>query len=167
MPGATHNTHSPPSTRTFSCILLVIVSVLWSTCYAPSEPVLPAISVFFMLAAYTAMAAQIPLPIVYSRCLCVMCYYFFHFVLSALPDFVANRICQCCYLTLTSASDVIRLLKCSSIFTTVLSWIILRERSSKVALQALLPGSFEVHLIVERLIPELSNFKIITAITRE
>jgi drug/metabolite transporter (DMT)-like permease len=158
MSGATHNTRTPPARHTFSWFLLIMANVLWAASYVASKFALHETSVTFMLAARMTIAALILLPllIVRHRELRLTRRDFAQLALLALAGFIINKLFEYNGLALTSASDVALLISSESIFTAVLSWIILRERFSKVTLLALLLGLFGVYLIIERsLIPKL------------
>ena len=61
-------------------------------------------------------------------------------------------------LALSTASDVALLITSESIFTAVLSWLLLRERFKFLTVFALLLGMFGVYLIVERsLVPNIPS----------
>lgn len=74
----------------------------------------------------------------------------------ALVGFVINKVLEFGGLALTTASDVALLITSESIFTALLSWLLLRERVRLSTVCALLLGFFGVYLIVERsLLPTL------------
>ena len=61
-------------------------------------------------------------------------------------------------LAFSSASDVALLITSESLFTAILSWILLRERFKLLTVFALLIGMFGVYLIVERsLVPNIPS----------
>jgi drug/metabolite transporter (DMT)-like permease len=76
--------------------------------------------------------------------------------LLALIGFVINKMLEYGGLALTTASDVALLIASESIFTVILSWILLRERFRLLSGLALLLGLVGVYLIIERsLIPHI------------
>ncbi len=72
------------------------------------------------------------------------------FLILALVGFVINKLLEYGGLALTTASDVALLIASESIFTAILSWVLLRERFKPLAGFALLLGFIGVYLIVER-----------------
>src|SRR5258708_40108663 len=76
--------------------------------------------------------------------------------LLAMIGFVLNKILEYGGLALTTASDVALLITGESIFTAVLSWILLRERFRLLTGFSLLLGFLGVYFIVERsLVPNI------------
>jgi len=80
------------------------------------------------------------------------------FALLVLFGFVINKFFEYIGLNLTTASDTALLIATESIFTALLSWIVLRERFSRAAAFALAVGFAGVYLIIERgLLPNLGG----------
>ena len=76
--------------------------------------------------------------------------------LLALVGFVINKIFEYGGLALTTASDVALLITSESIFTAILSWLLLRERFRLLTGLSLILGFAGVYLIVERsLVPNI------------
>jgi drug/metabolite transporter (DMT)-like permease len=72
------------------------------------------------------------------------------FAMLVLMGFVINKLFEYVGLDLTTASDTALLISTESIFTALLSWLILRERFSRATVVALACGSFGVYLIIEQ-----------------
>jgi drug/metabolite transporter (DMT)-like permease len=76
----------------------------------------------------------------------------------ALLGFVLNKGFEYAGLTLSTASDTALLIATESLFTALLSWIVLRERATRAGVAALVIGLAGVYLIVERgLAPNLGG----------
>ncbi|HEV2237092.1 MAG TPA: DMT family transporter [Ktedonobacterales bacterium] len=76
----------------------------------------------------------------------------------ALLGFVLNKGFEYAGLTLSTASDTALLIATESLFTALLSWIVLKERATRAGVAALLVGLAGVYLIVERgLAPNLGG----------
>src|SRR5579875_786540 len=126
--------------RTFSWLLLILANVLWAGSYVAGKFALSELSVNMLTALRMLIAALALL------------------ALLALFGFVINKILEYGGLALTTASDVALLITSESIFTAVLSWLLLRERFRLLTGLALLLGFLGVYLIVERsLLPNIPS----------
>ncbi len=67
-----------------------------------------------------------------------------------LLGFVLNKLFEYIGLDLSTASDTALLISTESIFTVLLSWLVLRERLSRAVVLALAVGMVGVYLIIER-----------------
>lgn len=149
---------SLPSRPTVSWLILVLANILWATSYVASKFALMGTSLMLMLALRMCISGLILLPFLLLK------WHDLHLTWRDLPQlgllsligFVVNKIFEYGGLSLTTASDVALLITGESIFTTALSWIVLRERVQVRSIWALVLGFFGVYLIVERsLIPNI------------
>ncbi len=136
----------------FSWFLLILANILWAASYVAAKFALRDTSLNIMLALRMGIAALILLPLLIARRKDL------HFTRQSLPQllilalvgFVINKLVEYGGLALTTASDVALLIASESIFTAVLSWMLLRERFKPLTGFALLLGFMGVYLIVER-----------------
>jgi drug/metabolite transporter (DMT)-like permease len=140
------------SGRAFSWFLLIMANLLWAGSYVAAKVALLGFSVNMMNALRMIMAALVLLPllIVRRKDLGLTRRDLLQLALLALIGFVINKILEYGGLALTTASDVALLIASESIFTAILSWIVLRERFRLVTGLALLVGFAGVYLIIER-----------------
>jgi Predicted permease, DMT superfamily len=140
------------SQRTFSWLILIGANLLWATSYVAAKFVLFHTSILFMLSLRMCISGVVLLPLVIWR------RHDLHITWRDLPQllvlagigFVFNKILEFAGLSLTTASDVALLITGESIFTAVLSWILLHERVQRRAIVALVIGFIGVYLIIER-----------------
>lgn len=143
-----------------SWLLLIIANVLWASSYTAAKFVLHDASVNVMNALRMSIAALIliPLLIVKRKDLRLTRRDIPQLALLALVGFVINKMLEYGGLALTTASDVALLITSESMYTAVLSWLLLRERFRWWTAGALLLGFFGVYLIVERsLLPNIPS----------
>lgn len=75
-----------------------------------------------------------------------------------LLGFVLNKAFEYAGLSLSTAADVALLIATESLFTAVLSWLVLRERITRAGMAALLVGLAGVYLVIERgIVPNLGG----------
>lgn len=136
----------------FSWLLLILANVLWACSYVAAKFALQDTSVNIMNALRMILSALILLPflIVMRKELRLTRRDLPQLAALALVGFVINKILEYGGLSLTTASDVALLIASESIFTAVLSWLLLRERFRLLTGMALALGLFGVYLIVER-----------------
>lgn len=135
-----------------------MANVLWAGSYVAAKFALLDLSVNMLNALRMLIAALILLPLLFfqRKNLRFSRRDLPQLALLALVGFVINKILEYGGLALTTASDVALLIASESIFTAILSWILLRERFRWLTGLALLLGFFGVYLIVERsLLPTL------------
>jgi drug/metabolite transporter (DMT)-like permease len=147
-----------PSRHTFSWLLLIGANVLWATSYVTGKFALDGVSLTMMLAMRMLLSALIIFPLLFIR------RRDFHITWKDLPQlallsfigFVVNKLLEFGGLNLATALDVALLITSESLFTALLSWILLREPFRKQSLLALVLGMFGVYLVVEQgLLPNL------------
>src|SRR5436309_7551043 len=144
-----------PSTRprhTFSWFLLITANVLWACSYVAAKFALRDISVDIMLALRMTISAIVLLPLLIAmrKQLHLTRRDIPQLIVLATVGFVINKLLEYGGLALTTASDVALLIASESIFTAILSWVLLRERFKPLTGFALLLGFIGVYLIVER-----------------
>jgi drug/metabolite transporter (DMT)-like permease len=136
----------------FSWFLLILANILWAASYVAAKFALRDTSLNIMLALRMGIAALILLPLLIARRkdLHLTRQSLPQLLILALVGFVINKLLEYGGLALTTASDVALLIASESIFTAVLSWMLLRERFKPLTGFALLLGFMGVYLIVER-----------------
>ncbi len=136
----------------FSWFLLILANILWAASYVAAKFALRDTSLNIMLALRMGIAALILLPLLIARRkdLHLTRQSLPQLLLLALVGFVINKLLEYGGLALTTASDVALLIASESIFTAVLSWVLLHERFKPLTGFALLLGFIGVYLIVER-----------------
>lgn len=136
----------------FSWFLLILANILWAASYVAAKFALRDASLNIMLALRMGIAALILFPLLIARRkeLHLTRQSLPQLVILALIGFVINKLLEYGGLALTTASDVALLIASESIFTAVLSWVLLRERFKPLTGFALLLGFIGVYLIVER-----------------
>src|SRR6184192_2063547 len=159
MPSPTNN-HLPTARNTTSWLLLITANTLWAASYVAAKLALQDTSVNVMLALRMGISALLLLPfLIAGRSQLHLTRQLIPQLLAlALIGFVINKLLEFGGLALTTASDVALLITSESIFTAVLSWLLLRERFKPMTGFALLLGMVGVYLIVERsLIPNIPS----------
>jgi drug/metabolite transporter (DMT)-like permease len=145
---------------TVSWLILILANVFWATSYVASKYALTGTSLMMMLALRMCLSGLVLIPFVLVK------WKELHLTWRDLPQlgilsligFVVNKIFEFGGLSLTTASDVALLITGESIFTSALSWIVLRERVQRRAIFALLLGFVGVYLIVERsIVPNIPS----------
>lgn len=135
-----------------------MANILWAGSYVAAKYALLSLSVNLMNALRMLIAALALLPFLLPRLkeLKLSKRDLLQLALLALIGFVINKMLEYGGLALTTASDVALLIASESIFTAILSWLILRERFRLLTGLALLLGLAGVYLIIERsLIPNI------------
>ena len=137
-----------------------MANVVWAGSYVAAKFALTDLSVNMLNALRMIIAALLLLPLLWVR------RREFHLTRRDLPQlavlalvgFVVNKIFEYDGLALTSASDVALLIASESIFTALLSWLLLREHFRWLTVGALVLGGSGVYLIVERsLLPNIPS----------
>lgn len=145
--------------RFFSAwFLLIGANILWATSYVVGKYALEGTSVTMMLALRMLLSAGILLPfLIFKRGSLRLTWRDVpQLALLSFVGFVLNKLLEFWGLHLTTASDVALLITGESIFTAILSWLILREAVRRRSIIALVIGFFGVYLIVgQGLIPRL------------
>ncbi len=144
-----------PVTRsrpTFSWFLLILANVLWASSYVAAKFALRDISVNMMNALRMIISALVLLPLLIAlrKELNLTLRDLPQLALLAIVGIVISKTLEFGGLALSTASDVALLISSESIFTAVLSWLVLRERFKPLTGFALLLGLLGVYLIVER-----------------
>jgi drug/metabolite transporter (DMT)-like permease len=144
-----------PVTRsrpTFSWFLLILANVLWASSYVAAKFALRDISVNMMNALRMIISALVLLPLLIAlrKELNLTLRDLPQLALLAIVGIVISKTLEFGGLALSTASDVALLISSESIFTAVLSWLMLRERFKPLTGFALLLGLLGVYLIVER-----------------
>ncbi len=148
------------SRLTTSWMLLILANVLWACSYVAAKYVLRDISANMMNALRMIIAALVLLPllIVRRKDLNLTRRDLPQLAILALVGIVLAKTFEFWGLALSTASDVALLITSESIFTAVLSWLLLRERFKALTVLALLLGMFGVYLIVElSLVPNIPS----------
>jgi drug/metabolite transporter (DMT)-like permease len=144
--------------HTLSWLLLILANILWACSYVAAKYALSDISVFMMNALRMVIAAIVLLPflMVMRKDLKLTRRDLPQLALLAFIGLVINKTLEFGGLSLSTASDVALLITSETIYTAVLSWLLLRERFKPLTGVALLLGFVGVYLIVERsLIPNI------------
>ena len=140
------------TTRAGAWAILIFSNVLFAGSYAAGKIALSEVSPIMLNALRFTMAACCMLPFVVAgrRKLAFPRRMLPKVVLLILIGFVINKLVEFVGLNLTTASDTALLISTESIFTALLSWLILRERFSRLAALSLVVGFLGVYLIIER-----------------
>jgi drug/metabolite transporter (DMT)-like permease len=140
------------SRHTFSWFLLILANVLWASSYVAAKFALRDISVNMMNALRMIISALVLLPLLIAlrKELNLTLRDLPQLALLAIVGIVISKTLEFGGLALSTASDVALLISSESIFTAVLSWLMLRERFKPLTGFALLLGLLGVYLIVER-----------------
>ncbi|HEY6286758.1 MAG TPA: DMT family transporter [Ktedonobacteraceae bacterium] len=145
---------------TISWILLILANVLWACSYVAAKFVLRDISVNMMNALRMIISALVLLPLLIAlrKELNLTRRDLPQLALLATIGIIMAKTLEFGGLAFSTASDVALLITSESIFTAVLSWLLLRERFKPMTGFALLLGLVGVYLIVERsLIPNIPS----------
>ena len=143
---------------TFSWFLLILANVLWACSYVAAKFVLRDISANMMNALRMIISAMVLLPLLLAlrKELNLTRRDLPQLALLATVGIVMAKTLEFGGLAFSTASDVALLITSESIFTAVLSWLLLRERFKSLTVFALLLGLVGVYLIVERsLLPNI------------
>ncbi len=143
---------------TFSWFLLILANVLWACSYVAAKFVLRDISANMMNALRMIISAMVLLPLLLAlrKELNLTRRDLPQLALLATVGIVMAKTLEFGGLAFSTASDVALLITSESIFTAVLSWLLLRERFKPLTGFALLLGLVGVYLIVERsLLPNI------------
>lgn len=144
----------------FSWFLLILANVLWACSYVAAKFALRDISVNMMNALRMMLSALVLLPLLIAlrKELNLTRRDLPQLALLAIVGIVIAKTLEFGGLALSTASDVALLISSESIFTALLSWLMLRERFKPVTGIALLFGLTGVYLIVERsLVPKIPS----------
>src|SRR5256884_915297 len=145
---------------TISWLLLILANVLWACSYVAAKFVLRDISANMMNALRMIISALVLLPLLIAlrKDLNLTRRDLPQLALLAMIGIVIAKTFEFWGLAFSTASDVALLIASESIFTAVLSWLLLRERFKPMTGFALLLGLLGVYLIVERsLIPNIPS----------
>ncbi len=145
---------------TISWFLLILANVLWACSYVAAKYVLRDISANMMNALRMIISAMVLLPLLIAlrKDLNLTRRDLPQLALLAIIGIVMAKTLEFGGLAFSTASDVALLITSESIFTAVLSWLLLRERFKFLTGFALLLGLVGVYLIVERsLIPNIPS----------
>jgi drug/metabolite transporter (DMT)-like permease len=140
--------------------LLVLANALWAGSYTAGKIALRALSPVELNAARFTLAGLIlaPLMVRHRHALRLNRATILTLAQLTLLGFVVNKAFEYFGLALSTASDVALLISAESLFTALLSWILLRERVTHARVLALATGLAGVYLVVERgLIPNLGG----------
>lgn len=143
--------------------LLILGNALWAGTYAAGKVVLARLSFVELNALRFTLATILLLPVLWSGRAILRRELSHRGSLRDLArlvflGFVLNKAFEYEGLSLSTAVDVALLIATESIFTTVLSWIVLDEAVTSSGIAALLVGVAGVYLVVARgLIPDLSG----------
>ncbi|GCE18605.1 DMT family transporter [Dictyobacter kobayashii] len=158
MPISARLPSSSSSRHTMSWLILIGANVAWATSYVAAKYALSAMSLPLMLALRMCISGAVLLPFLLARRASLHLTWrdIPQLALLSLIGFVVNKMLEFGGLSLTTASDVALLITGESIFTSALSWIVLREHVSARSVGALALGFIGVYLIVERsLLPSI------------
>jgi drug/metabolite transporter (DMT)-like permease len=140
------------SRQTFSWFLLILANMLWACSYVAAKYVLRDISANMMNALRMIISAMVLLPllVVLRKELNLTRRDLPQLALLATIGIVMAKTLEFGGLAFSTASDVALLISSESLFTAMLSWLLLRERFKPLTGFALLLGLVGVYLIVER-----------------
>jgi|SRR5579859_413780 len=140
------------TTRAGAWSMLILANVLWAGSYAAGKLALRDLTPVLLNTLRFTLASLFLLPMVIAgrRRLRFPARMLPKLGLLVLLGFVLNKLFEYVGLNLTSASDTALLISTESIFTALLSWVILRERFSRAAALALAVGFAGVYLVIER-----------------
>jgi len=145
---------------TISWFLLILANVLCACSYVVAKEVLRYISANMMNALRMIISAMVLLPLLIAlrKDLNLTRRDLPQLALLAIIGIVMAKTLEFGGLAFSTASDVALLITSESIFTAVLSWLLLRERFKPMTVFALLLGLVGVYLIVERsLLPNIPS----------
>jgi drug/metabolite transporter (DMT)-like permease len=140
------------TTRTGAWAMIILANVIWAGSYAAGKVALRELSPVLLNTLRFSLASLVLLPIVLAgrQKLRFPARMLPKFGLLVLMGLVLNKFFEYVGLNLTTASDTALLISTESIFTALLSWVVLRERFSRVAALALVIGFAGVYLVIER-----------------
>lgn len=140
------------TTRAGAWAILIFSNILFAGSYAVGKIALREVSPIMLNVLRFTIAACFMLPFVVAgrRKLAFPRRMLPKFALLVLMGFVINKLFEYVGLNLTTASDTALLISTESIFTALLSWLILRERFSRMAAFSLVIGFLGVYLIIEQ-----------------
>ncbi len=144
------------TTRTGAWSMLIFANLCWAGAYTAGKIALRELSPVMLNTLRFSLASCFLLPVVLAgrHRLHIPARMLPRFGLLVLMGFVLNKLFEYIGLNLTTASDTALLISTESIFTVLLSWVVLRERISRAAALALIVGLAGVYLVIERgLIP--------------
>jgi drug/metabolite transporter (DMT)-like permease len=147
-------------TRAGAWAMLIVSNAIFAGSYAAGKIALRDLSPIMLNTLRFSLASLFLLPIVIAgrRRLHFPRSMLPRFALLVLIGFVINKFFEYGGLNLTTASDTALLISTESIFTALLSWLILRERFRRATVVALVVGFFGVYLIIEHgILPHLDT----------
>jgi drug/metabolite transporter (DMT)-like permease len=132
--------------------MLIFSNMLFAGSYVSAKLTLREISPVMINVLRFSLASLVLLPIVLAgrRRLRFPARMLPRFAGLVLLGFVLNKLCEYVGLNLTTASDTALLISTESLFTVLLSWLILREHFSRAVALSLAVGMVGVYLIIER-----------------
>jgi drug/metabolite transporter (DMT)-like permease len=148
------------TTRAGAWAMLIIGNAIFAGSYAAGKIALRDLSPIMLNALRFSIASLFLVPIVIAgrRRLRFPLRMLPRFAMLVLMGFVVNKFFEYVGLNLTTASDTALLISTESIFTALLSWLILRERFSRATVLALAVGFAGVYLIIEQgFVPHLDG----------
>ena len=139
-------------TNQTAVLLLVLANLLWAGTYVTGKIALEQLSPLELNAIRFPLAAVVLLPVVIHGWRQIPRDWNSLLLLGqiTLMGWVLNKALEYTGLALSTASDVALLIATESLFTALLSWLILREHITRATLLALGVGLFGAYLIVER-----------------
>jgi drug/metabolite transporter (DMT)-like permease len=138
---------------------LALANVLWAGTYAAGKIALVEISPVMLNSIRFTLAASLLAPVLFHertriRTIARSPRDLLTLGVLILLGWVLNKLFEYVGLALSTASDVALLISTESLFTAALSWIVLRERVTRLGVAALGVGMFGAYLVVARgLIP--------------
>ncbi len=140
------------STRAGAWAMLILANTLWAGSYVAGKVALRDLSPILLNTMRFTLASCFLLPVLLAgrRRLHLSWRMLPQFGLLVLLGVVLNKFFEYVGLNLTTASDTALLISTESIFTALLSWVILRERFSRAAALSLVVGFAGVYLVIER-----------------
>ena len=140
------------TTRAGAWAMLICANILWAGSYVAGKVALRELSPIMLNTLRFSLASLVLLPIVIAgrQKLRFSARTLPQFALLVLTGVVLNKLFEYVGLNLTTASDTALLISTESIFTALLSWLVLRERFSRAAALALVVGFAGAYLVIER-----------------
>ncbi|HEY7124709.1 MAG TPA: DMT family transporter [Ktedonobacterales bacterium] len=148
------------TTRAGAWAMLIFSNALFAGSYVSAKLTLREISPIMINVLRFSLASLVLLPIVIAgrKRLRFPARMLPRFAGLVLMGFVLNKLLEYAGLNLTTASDTALLISTETIFTAILSWVVLREHFSRAVALALGVGLAGVYLIIERgFIPHLED----------
>jgi len=149
--------------RAEAIALLIVANALWAGTYAAGKIALSGLSFIELNSLRFTLTTLLLIPVLWSGRRILRRELSKRSSLRALArlvllGFVLNKVFEYAGLSLSTAVDVALLIATESIFTAVLSWIVLDESITASGLTALMVGLAGVYLVVARgLVPDLSG----------